>query len=247
MRRSRPLVVVAGLLVAGLVMLSWTQTWFSLKLDASSSVESTVAASGSTAVSAYTALAIASLALFLALTIAGRILRIVLGVIQVLLGVVIVAQGIEALADPVRASASAVTTVTGIQDVAGVRHIVASVTVEFWPYLGVAGGFLAALLGVVVIVVQRRWPGPSRKYGDATRRPGAAPVEIPRDAVFDWDDLSAGVDPTDAAVPTGVETTAAAARPVERSDARPAESQPVGLNHSPTGGAADDKEHREQH
>jgi hypothetical protein len=33
-KRSRPIVVVAGLLVAGVIMLAWTQTWFTVRLHA---------------------------------------------------------------------------------------------------------------------------------------------------------------------------------------------------------------------
>jgi hypothetical protein len=58
---------------------------------------------------------------------------------------------------------------------------------------------LAVVLGIVVLFVQRAWPGPSRKYGAATA--GAAAdaraAVTQRDAVTDWDDLSAGTDPTE--------------------------------------------------
>jgi uncharacterized membrane protein (TIGR02234 family) len=201
-RRSRPLVVVAGLAVAGVIMLAWTQTWFTVHLQAGAAVTNRVAADGAAVVPQYTALAIASLALFLAMTIAGRVVRVVLACVEVLLGLGVVVSGITALADPVAAAKGAVGEVAGVSDLGAVRKVVDTVDVSAWPVVGIAGGVLAVLLGVVVLVVQRSWPGPSRKYGAATagaaaQARAAAPVE--RDAVVDWDDLSAGVDPTDLA------------------------------------------------
>lgn len=198
-RRSRPLVVVAGLAVAGIVMLSWTQTWFTVHLHAGTAVVPRVVADGAAVVPQYTALAIASLALFLALTIAGRVLRIVLAAIEVLLGVAVVTTGIGALVDPVGASKGAVGEVAGVSDTAAVRQVVERVDVTAWPAVGIAGGVLAVLLGVVVLVVQRSWPGPTRKYAAATAGAAAdarAAAPAQRDAITDWDDLSAGDDPT---------------------------------------------------
>ena len=200
MKRSRPIVVVAGLLVAGVIMLAWTQTWFTVHLHAGAAVTSRVQADGAAVVPQYTALAIASLALFLAMTIAGRVLRVVLACVEVLLGIGVVVSGITALGDPVAAAKGAVGEVAGVSDLSAVRRVVSGVDVTLWPAVGIAGGVLAVLLGIVVIVVQRSWPGPSRKYGAATAGAAAdarakAPVE--RDAVVDWDDLSAWVDPTE--------------------------------------------------
>lgn len=199
MKRSRPIVVVAGLLVAGVIMLAWTQTWFTVDLHAGAAVTSTVDADGAAVVPQYTALAIASLALFLAMTIAGRVLRIVLACVEILLGLGVVVSGITALGDPVAAAKGAIGAVAGVSDVTAVRRVVSGVDVSLWPAVGIAGGVLAVLLGIVVIVVQRSWPGPSRKYGAATAGAAAdarAKAPVVRDAVVDWDDLSAGVDPT---------------------------------------------------
>jgi uncharacterized membrane protein (TIGR02234 family) len=197
-KRSRPIVVVAGLLVAGVIMLAWTQTWFTVRLHAGAAVTSTVSADGAAVVPQYTALAIASLALFLAMTIAGRVLRIVLAAVEILLGLGVVVSGITALRDPIAAARGAVGEVAGVSDLGAVRGVVSSVSVSPWPAVGIAGGVLAVLLGVVVIVVQRAWPGPSRKYGAATAAAARAAAPVQRDAVVDWDDLSAGVDPTTA-------------------------------------------------
>ncbi|WIB14247.1 Trp biosynthesis-associated membrane protein [Curtobacterium sp. MCPF17_050] len=264
MKRSRPLVVVVGLAVAGLVMLAWTQTWFTVHLDHSAAVVKTVAADGATVVPQYTAVAIASLALFLALTIAGRVVRVVLAVVQFLLGVAVVVTGISALSDPVAAARSAVGSVAGVSDIGAVRQVVTRVDVSIWPVVGITGGVLAALLGVAVLVLQRSWPGPSRKYGDAATPGSASAADVSgshasdgtgtsdgagtsdgtgasrtgsrapvvRDAVVDWDDLSAGLDPTAGDTADGRVRTTDAVGSSER---------------RPTGGASDNEEHREQH
>ncbi|MFZ7088658.1 Trp biosynthesis-associated membrane protein [Curtobacterium sp. RRHDQ10] len=190
----RPVVVLLGLLVAGVVLLSWTQTWFTAHLDAASATATTVTADGSVAASPYSALAIASLALLLAMTIAGPVVRVVLAAIEVLLGIAVVVIGISALGDPIAAASGAIGSVTGVSDTGSIRASVTSIDTTPWPYVGIAGGVLAALLGVVVLVVQRRWPGPSRKYAATPTRARAA--DVPRDAVTDWDDMSAGTDPT---------------------------------------------------
>jgi len=245
--RSRPLVVVAGLAVAGLVMLSWTQTWFTVHLDTSAAVVTTVAADGTAVVPQYTALAIASLALFLAMTIAGRVLRVVLALVEVLLGVAVVVTGVSALSDPVASSKSAVGAVAGISDLAGVRRVVDHVDVSVWPAVGIVAGVLAVLVGVAVLVLQRSWPGPSRKYDDAAgARPGARaerPVAVVRDAVVEWDELSAGVDPT-VVEPTPTESGA----PGGTTDGTADTTDTVGSTerHAPRG-ATDHEEHREQH
>lgn len=214
-RRSRPLVVVAGLAVAGIIMLSWTQTWFTVHLHAGTAVADRVAADGTAVVPQYTALAIASLALFLAMTIAGRVVRVVLAGIEVLLGLGVAWSGIVAVTDPVAAAKGAVAGVAGVSDLSAVRRAVASVDVTAWPVVGIVGGVLAVVLGVVVLVVQRSWPGPSRKYGAQTNGAVAqaravAPVE--RDAIVDWDDLSAGVDPTVADAEPGTDDTVGSER-----------------------------------
>ncbi|MEK6344506.1 MAG: Trp biosynthesis-associated membrane protein [Curtobacterium sp.] len=248
LRRSRPLVVVAGLLVAGIVMLAWTQTWFTVHLRAGSAVVATVTADGSKTVPQYTALAIASLALFLALTIAGRVLRVVLAVVEVLLGVAVVVTGVSALRDPVASARAAIGEVAGVSDLGGVRRVVSSVDVTAWPAVGIAGGVLAVVLGVVVLFVQRAWPGPSRKYGAATA--GAAAdaraAVTQRDAVTDWDDLSAGTDPTE---PTAERPGGADPEPSadgERAGSVTVDAVGLGDGDRPTT-PEQNEEHREQH
>jgi uncharacterized membrane protein (TIGR02234 family) len=234
-KRSRPLVVLAGLAIAGIVLLSWTQPWFTARLDATSATTNTVTADGS--VVPFSALAIAMLALSIALTIAGRVLRVVLAVVEVLLGVAVVVTGVAAVSDPVRAASGAIQGVTGVSDAYAIRGLVSSISTTPWPSVGIVGGVLAALLGVVVLVVQRSWPGPSRRYGATPPRDRDAP----RDAVVDWDDLSAGVDPT-------AEDSAASDVPQDGAADGVGGARAVGSTERRTDDdAPDHEEHREQH
>jgi hypothetical protein len=105
--RGGSLVVVA--LLAGLVFLTWSQTWFRIAL-----VPHAIAIGGDVAGAALPALALASLALVLALALAGPGFRMVLSLLESLLGVGVITVSSFALADPLAASAGSITKATGL-------------------------------------------------------------------------------------------------------------------------------------
>jgi len=183
-RRLKLTTILAGILLAGLALLSWTQDWFHVVVASPQGGDLPLDVAGD----------VAGLALFGALTIAGRVFRVVLGVLQVALGVSVVVTTATALADPVRASGSAVTTATGVDGTDSIRGIVSSVEPTAWPWLGLVAGVLAALLGVATVLLAGAWPQATRKYS-ATRLVAADPAADPAAA---WDALSGGDDPTDA-------------------------------------------------
>jgi hypothetical protein len=191
-RRLKNLTLVAGILLAGLVLLTWTGTWFQLVLDGSSSSHSTISVPGSTAAPGLIALALAGLALVGALAIGGPIVRAVLGVVEVLLGFTVVFSAIVALQNPAQASETLITGATGISGSAAIAKLVTAVTVMPWPWLAAVVGVLVMALGVVIVVTGRRWPGSSNKY-QAVRLESQQPGENP---AADWDTLSGGDDPT---------------------------------------------------
>ncbi len=182
--RVKLLVIVAGALFGALTLIAWTQQWFTLNLTSGQSLP----VAGQVASPALSALGLASLALAAALSIAGRVFRVVLGVLQVAIGVLVVASAAAALSDPVAASAATVTSAVGESGSAAVAALVASASITAWPYLAIALGALAALSGVALLATTRRWPGPTRKY-DAASEPSESNVG-------NWDALSAGHDPT---------------------------------------------------
>ncbi|MDM4764046.1 Trp biosynthesis-associated membrane protein [Galbitalea sp. SE-J8] len=185
-RRAKSLLLTGDLVGAALVFLAWTQTWVSVTLPDLPAI----AADGSTAAPALTALALAQAALVGALAIAGVVIRLGLGVVQVLLGVTVVWQSVVAIADPATAAGPAIAKATGVTG--GALSHGAQVALAGWPWLAVAGGVLLALLGLGVIVTARAWPGSARKYS-AVR---VASSDGQRSSVDDWDALSRGDDPS---------------------------------------------------
>ncbi len=191
-RRLKNLTMVAGIVLAGLVLLTWTGTWFQLVLDGTTSSGSGLTVTGSTAAPGLIALALAGLALVGALAIGGRVIRAVLGVVEVLLGFAVVFSAVAALQNPATASESLITGATGIGGTAAIEKLVTSVTVTPWPWLAAVAGLLVMALGVVIVLTGRRWPGSSTKY-QAVRLESQQPGENP---AADWDSLSGGDDPT---------------------------------------------------
>jgi hypothetical protein len=171
---------------AGLVSLAWSQTWYLLRL---SGAEYPVG--GDTAGGALLPLALASLTLVLALALAGRFFRVVLGVLDALLGVCVVVVAAWSLSDPVRASIPVLVDATGFTaDEQAYLDEIASTVTTAWPYVGLAAGILMVLTGLFIAVTSRAWPVSGRKYSRVR-------VETPDgDAVQDWDALTEGDDPT---------------------------------------------------
>ena len=222
--------IVATIIGAGLVLLSWSQTWFTLVIETGSgaSTADPIEVAGSIASPALAALGLAGLALVAALAIAGPGIRVVLGVLEVLLGgCILLAAGIS-LGDPVAAVSAAVTDATGVAGAAPTAELVASVTATAWPVLAILGGALLVLAGLAVLVTGGRWPASSRRYGDSRMAAdGAAPAAAERPAsdraIDDWDGLSRGDDPTDDVNPGD-------ASDASRDDANPGDENPSDAN-----------------
>ena len=191
-RRLKNLTMLAGVVLAGLTLLTWTGQWFSLTLDGRSSSHSTIAVSGDVAAPALIALALANLALVAALAISGPVIRLVLAIVQVVLGFTVALSAVAALIDPVHASASAISGATGVTGDRSLAALVTAVSVSAWPWLAAITGVLIMALGVFLALTGRAWPGSSRRYQTVRLEP-TEPGENP---VADWDSLSGGGDPT---------------------------------------------------
>jgi uncharacterized membrane protein (TIGR02234 family) len=187
-RRTKSRVILVSALLALAALISWTQVWFTVELVDGTALE----VAGQVAAPALSALALTSLVLVGALSIAGPFFRLVFGILESLIGVAIVFSGILAVTDPVAASASAISTATGVAGENSVADLVDTVTQSPWPWVAIVSGVLIIAAGVVILIVGRTWPGSSRKY-QATR---LEPAESERTSVDDWDALSGGNDPT---------------------------------------------------
>ncbi len=186
--RLKLLLIVAGAALGGLVLLSWTQSWFSLGLDGGK----LLGVPGQAAAPGLSALGLACLALAGALAIAGRVLRTVLGVVETLIGVAVLVTAISAITAPVAASASTITAATAVSGKESIAAIVVTISESGWPWLAVATGAILTVVGVMVVVLSPRWPGPTRKY-ESTEATTADDATTPLSA---WDSLSGGSDPT---------------------------------------------------
>ena len=177
-------VILGAALLGALSLAAWTQPWFTLDVTGAHPVVVT----GQVAAPALSALGLAALALAAALSIAGVVVRYVLGGLHALIGVLAAASSVIAILNPIRASLPAVTAVVGESGLTAVSALVTSVSLTVWPWVAVLLGVLTAALGIVTLATARRWPGPTRKYESAPSRDDSPAAH--------WDALSAGDDPT---------------------------------------------------
>lgn len=203
-RRLKLAVILLVLAASALALLAWTQVWITADALQPGSAAKTLAVTGSTAAPGLTALALAGVALAGALTIAGPIIRVVLGLLEILLGLSVGLAAALALGDPAGASAALITAATGIAGKESVTDgVVASVSTP-WPYLALVAGVAMAAAGLIILVTARRWPGPGSRYQAvrfaAADASGATATDLSgdpsSDAVDDWDGLTRGEDPT---------------------------------------------------
>ncbi|MFC5930190.1 hypothetical protein D6T64_05560 [Cryobacterium melibiosiphilum] len=202
-KRLRLLLIVTVLFASTLALLAWTRVWGTVDVTVSGGVAERIEVDGSIAAPAITALALAGFALAGALTIAGPVIRAVLGALEVLIGASVFLSAYLAVSDPAHASAAAVTAATGIAGRDSVASAVEASATTGWPYLALTASVIMAVAGILIVVTTTRWPGATKKYqtvrfepvttdaSAAAREPGRAP-----DAVVDWDELSRGEDPT---------------------------------------------------
>ena len=186
----RKLLSLAGIaLLAALTFLAWSQPWFHLTVRGEP-----LTVGGDSAAGALPPLALASLALVLALAIAGPFFRVVLGVLEALIGIAVVVTAGFALGNPAAASEAAITKATGISGTKSTSALITQQATSGWPVLAVVVGALVILTGLAVAVTARTWPASGRKY---TRTRLVTPEGAEPDPVQEWDALSEGEDPTE--------------------------------------------------
>jgi uncharacterized membrane protein (TIGR02234 family) len=205
-RRLKLITILAVVIGAVLGLAAATQTWYTITIKASAGHFTPVVVSGSTAAPALTALSLAGLALALALAIAGRVARYVIGVIGVLLGVCVV---IASVGNPAHTAGvrGAISTATGIAGEKSVTALIGHASATIWPVAALVGGIIVGLGALAAVLTGSLWPGGSRRY-DAVRfeeaedgasaRPRHTSGPRPGDAqIDDWDELTRGDDPTE--------------------------------------------------
>ncbi|MGJ9372162.1 Trp biosynthesis-associated membrane protein [Nesterenkonia sp. CF4.4] len=218
---TRRNVVLMSLLGGALLLISSTMTWVSAYgLGSTSSVQE-VAMTGAELVETVTAMGLVGLAAGVAVTIARRLGRVVIG--SVLFGAAVIALLAirSVLADPAGVASTALGEITGTT--AEAQRYELSMAV----WLGFGGALLLLIASLGLLLVSHRWPDRrSRKYqvntaedapeapgggtGSDAGRPGTPQTPGPSRGArrararetdpdeFDlWDGLSDGEDPTD--------------------------------------------------
>lgn len=197
MRSKLPL-LGALVLTGALALVSATQGWVTMQFVPGAAAVSALTVSGQDVNASLSPIAIAVLAAALALTIAGRVFRRVLGALLIALGWGIAAIALGVLGDPVQSATSRIaeiTAITGTQQL----ELVRSHAISSWPVLTAVTGGLILLLGAAILVVSGRWRSAGRKYQSTSEtqaqlrtEQGAAP-----DRISDWERQNDGEDPSD--------------------------------------------------
>ncbi|GAA1170640.1 Trp biosynthesis-associated membrane protein [Nesterenkonia xinjiangensis] len=188
---SRRTVVLAGLVAGVLLLASATQPWVIASGLGEVSAMDRVEIPGSDIADTVTAMALVGLASAVAVTIARRMARFVIGLLQLGAGAVVTVTLLQVIAAPGEASLGALGEVTGTTELA--QHYALGPAV----WVGLAGAFLLVLAALALLVFSRRWPDRSSKRYEKSRAPAGSEEDEDDPDEFDlWDGLTAGEDPT---------------------------------------------------
>ena len=188
---SKGVVVLLALVGAGLLLVSAFRPWVTGAVDDVLGA-TRLSATGAEVAPGLTAVALAIGAAAIAIVAAGRIARVIAVVAYALCVLVAAALAVRVLLDPEGVLGPVAASRVGRT---GSVDTVAEATI--WPWVALLA-CLVALLGLAGAVVGiRRWGGPSQRY--EVPDGAAADVAGPRGerVASDWDELSAGRDPTD--------------------------------------------------
>ena len=190
-QRGRSLSVSGFLLAGAIGIISSTQTWLTVeRADAGEAI----LVPGASALVLLAPLSLAVLALGAALSISGKVVRLVFGVLAGATALFLGWSTLQLLlAEPFDAVAATVTEETGLAGGDAVREVVVSIVPSAWPFIALVGWALLLLSSVVVLMTWRGWKVGGRRYRtDHVEVAHDGPV----DAVDSWDELSRGTDPT---------------------------------------------------
>ena len=204
--RSSKLWLLAGIALAGgLALYSATQTWVTLSLSQGAAAFGWLEVTGQQLNQSLSPVAIAALASALALTIAGKAFRRVLGVLVALLGAGIAAIAAVALRDPASVASGRLAEATGLTGSAQL-DLVTNSMVSPVIAMTLGAGIALVVLGLLVVVLGGRWKAAGRKYetsgDDREARPSRPerPDDAEPDRISDWEAMNEGEDPTASSV-----------------------------------------------
>lgn len=192
--RSKLLLLTGVALAGGIALYAATQIWVTVSLVIGAAATDSLGVTGQQVNQSLSPVAIAVLAAALALTIAGKVFRRILGVLIMLLGAGIAAIAFGALREPEAAIAGRLAEATGIEGAAQ-AGMIADVSTSFIVLLTAIAGVLLVLLGVLVLVFAGRWKAAGRKYESDS--PRTARNNDEPDRIDDWETQNDGFDPSE--------------------------------------------------
>jgi uncharacterized membrane protein (TIGR02234 family) len=193
--RARSLAVLAIVLGGAAAIIGSTQPWLSVTLRAGATEALPVP--GASALPLLAPLSLAALALGLALTVVGRVLRYAFGVLATVIGgALLVGAARIGLEHPLDAVAAVVTKATGLSGDSAIAELVDSVSGTAWPFVAAVAGAVIAAGGILTLATAHRWRSGGRRYRRDVTREQVESGSRPHDAIDSWDDLSHGDDPT---------------------------------------------------
>ncbi len=203
-RRARSLSVFAILAAGAVGVVSSTQTWLVVGLAGTAEQ---LPVSGAAAIPVLAPLSLALLALGLALSIVGRVMRWIFGALSLAIAVTLGWLTWRVVTDvPTSAIASTVTQTTGITGEDAISDLVSHVTATPWPVVTLVGWIVLLAASVLVLATAHTWRSAGRRYDASTSSATGGPDPKPAASrpadyadsrrVDDWDDLSRGEDPT---------------------------------------------------
>ncbi len=193
--RARSLAVLAIVLGGAAAIIASTQTW--LQVTLLSGASEPLAVPGASALPLLAPLSLAALALGLALTVVGRVLRYAFGVVAILIGGTLLSGAARiGLEHPVDAIAAVVTKATGLSGNTVIAGLVGEISGTPWPFIAAVAGVVIAAGGILTLATAHRWRSGGRRYRREVAHEQIASGSRPHDAIDSWDDLSHGDDPT---------------------------------------------------
>ncbi len=192
--RSKGAVALLGLMAAGLLLASAFRPWVTGAVDDAVLGATRISATGSEVAPGLTAVALATGAAVIAVVAAGRVTRIVALVAYAVCLAAAAALAVRVLVDPDGVLGPVAASRVGRT---GSVEVLAEPTAWPWVALAACAVGLVGLVGAVVGL--RTWGGPSARYEVDPARAGGPDAAGPRGerVASDWDELSAGRDPTD--------------------------------------------------
>ncbi|MEV7609022.1 Trp biosynthesis-associated membrane protein [Microbacterium sp. NPDC089320] len=191
-RRGRSIAVSGFLLSGAIGIISSTQTWLTVaRTDAGEAI----LVPGASALPLLAPLSLAVLALGIALSIVGPVLRLIFGILGGAASLFLGWTTLQLLlTEPLSAVGPTVTETTGLAGSAAIADVVAGIELSAWPVMTLIGWIILLAASLVVLITWRGWKRGGRRY--RTDAAHVAATTGPVDAIDSWDDLSRGTDPT---------------------------------------------------